>query len=243
MPDGHNGPNPTTDEFMDYLATDLSIGTQIAKLNKQRATNMAQYEGATGGDREEIRIGRKLDKMGVAFFQTVATVAGHMGLIETDAEGQSGFLPMLDAEAASPPEATTDTALGRLALARAAMDGFNSGWAGGSLDDNPWPVGSEAFAIWRSNCADGIAQRADMQEAKDAKKEMRDGVTHIDPAAVEAAQEAPPNGADKPKRGRPRKDKGLTPNGPTAEDVAEQTAEAKAGWSASDFTGPAEIIH
>jgi hypothetical protein len=239
MPDGHNGPTPTREDFEEYLATDLEIGTQIAKLNKQRATNMAQYEAATGGDRDEIRIGRKLEKLGADYLSSVARVAGWMHLAQTDEDGQSGFLSVLDADA--PPEATADTPLGRLALARAGMDGYNSGWAGGSLDGNPWPVGSEAFAIWRSNCADGIAQRADMQDAKDAKKELKDGVTHIDPAAVEAAQEPAPAPADKPKRGR--RSKGLTPNGPTAEDVAEQTAGAKAGWSASDFTGPAEIIH
>ena len=238
MPDGHNGPKPTTDEFMDFSAEDLEIERAQIALRQRRELNMVRWEGI-GGKRQQLQTNRKMEK-NPAFLGLVQQVAEWRGEIEVDAGGQENFLPVLDAKEPEPsPDPTTETAVGRLALARAGMDGFNSGLAGATLDNNPWAAGTEAHGIWRSNCADGISRRAEIQLAKDARKELRDGVTHIDPAAVEAAQEPAPAPADKPKRGR--RSKGLTPNGPTEADVAEQTGEAKAGWSASDFTDSSDM--
>jgi len=231
---------PTPEEFAEYLATDLEIGVKIAKLNKRRATNMAQYEGI-GGDRDEIRVGRKLDKLGPSFISMVGRVGGYMGYLTVEEDGQGSFAKAFE----EPPMPTASKAAGRIFLINANMDGFNSALAGGTTDDNPHPPGSEIYEQWDKGCREGMAERELRVAAKEAKDERKAGVTHLEPEAttLEQGVDTVETTGTKPKAARkPRK--GLVPNTPTAEDIAEQAADARPGWQGErDFTGPAELIH
>jgi len=226
---------PTPEEFTEYLATDLEIGVQIAKLNKRRATNMAQYEGI-GGDRDEIRVGRKLDKLGPSFISMVGRVGGYMGYLTVEEDGQGSFAKAFE----EPPMPTASKAAGRIFLINANMDGFNSALAGGTTDDNPHPPGSEIYEKWDKGCREGMAERELRVAAKEAKDERKAGVTHIEPEATPQEQGVDTGEATvtKPKAARkPRK--GLVPNTPTAEDIAEQAADARPGRQPSrDFVEP-----
>ena len=154
---------PPVDEFPSFLARDLELGSQIARLNAARGTNMSRWENM-GGDPDEIREGRKLDRDGMARLNLVNRVAGYMGMIEIEASGQANFGKALDPNAPKPT--VKGLAAEALELARADTDGWNTGWAGGSQGDNPHEPGTEIHVGWARACTDG----ADARQQRDAAK-------------------------------------------------------------------------
>ena len=184
---------PSNEEFAEFLACDIEIGSQIARLNAARGTNMARYENM-GGDPDEIRDGRKIDRDGLAVLRRMSRVAGMMGLIKVDADGQANFIEVLDPD----KQAAEQAALGPMVLrmARADMDGWNSGFAGGTAVDCPFngtdPVESELYQQWTRACQDGRDARAEKMLAKgkivsEAVDTSRERPAPEADAAVEAA--------------------------------------------------------
>ena len=154
---------PSVEDFLTHLTRDLEIGSQIARMNAARGTNMARYENL-GGDLDEIREGRKLDRDGMERLNLINRVAGYMGMIEVEASGQGNFAKALDPKAPK-PKAHGLTAEA-LELARADGDGWNTGWAGGSQNDNPHEPGAEIHVHWARACADGTDARQERDIAK-----------------------------------------------------------------------------
>ena len=231
---------PSVEDFLRHLARDLEIGSQIARMNAARGTNLAQWENL-GGDSDEIREGRKLDRDGMARLNLINRVAGYMGMIEVEASGQANFAKALDPNAPKPkaPGLTAEA----LELARADTDGWNTGWAGGSQGDNPHEPGTEIHVGWARACTDG----ADARQQRDAAK-----------------GKAPAVAAEKRKPGRPvgsgKKADAKTADAKTAEVKAEApkpaaptrtrrkapeaaATEEKPGWDGErDFSGPEPTV-
>jgi hypothetical protein len=183
------------EEFDHFLATDIELQSQIGRLRKKVGTNMAQWE-SLGGDADDIREGRRLDKEGLERLKRVTRVAGYMGLVAVDKKGQWGFHAVLAPDAK--PSPTTATKEGRSALARADADGWNSGWAGGSPEDNPHEPGTEIYAIWAKAVMDGAAER-EVDKAAKAKPKPADAEPETAPQA--AAPPARVNGKGKRSKG------------------------------------------
>jgi hypothetical protein len=214
------------EEFDHFLAIDIELQSQIGRLRKKVGTNMANWE-AVGGDADDIREARRLDKEGLERLKRVTRVAGYMGLVAVDSKGQWGFHAALAPDADLPP--TTQTKEGQAALARADSDGWNSGWAGGSADDNPHPAGTQISAIWARACRDGA-------EAREADKAVRAKPKPVNAAAEEAPQtESLPSGRKKGKGGR-GKTAQAAPEPPEAEIDA---TEEDAGGLLDSFQPPA----
>ncbi|HEY1412941.1 MAG TPA: hypothetical protein VGF36_12420, partial [Rhodopila sp.] len=89
----------------------------------------------------------------------------------------------------------------RLALARAEMDGYNSGWAGGTPENNPYrpDEDSELFTIWDTACRDGQREKSERKAAKGQPEAPAADAAKTKP---EAAKRGP---------GRPRKDAAAPP--------------------------------
>lgn len=176
------------DVFDQHLAIDIELQSQIGRLRQKVGTNMAQYE-AQGGHADDIRIGRQLDKEGLELVQRINRVAGYMDLVTVDEKGQASFAAALAPDAK--PQPTTQTQAGRAALARADTDGYNSGWAGGSVGDNPHPIGSEIWSIWDRGCRDGSDARTERQAAKE-RPQAPEQPLDTSPAPVGVAPAAKP---------------------------------------------------
>jgi hypothetical protein len=228
-----NGPGAA--DFRAFLARDMEIGAQIARLNASRGTNMARWENL-GGDPDEIREGRKLDRDGLGRLKLQARVAGYMGYtvkIETEANGQTNFASALDPDAppAEPSAPAMDEAL---ECARADTDGWNTGWAGGALDHNPHTPGTLLHQHWDRACRDGIEAKAERDRAKGKAP------------AADTSKAKPARAADKPtpEPAAPRRARRAAPPAANATAVAAisaPTPDIKPGWQGDrDFTGPVE---
>ena len=226
---------PSVEDFLRHLARDLEIGSQIARMNAARGTNLAQWENL-GGDSDEIREGRKFDRDGMARLNLIKRVAGYMGMIEVEASGQTTFAKALDPNAPK-PKATGLTAEA-LELARADTDGWNTGWAGGAQNDNPHEPGTEVHVHWARACTDG----ADARQQRDAAKGKAPAV------AAEKRKPGRPVGSGKKADAKTVEAKTEAPNpaAPTrtrrkAPEVA--PTEEKPGWDGErDFSGPEPTV-
>ena len=226
---------PPVDEFPSFLARDLELGSQIARLNAARGTNLAQWE-SLGGDSDEIREGRKFDRDGMARLNLIKRVAGYMGMIEVEASGQTTFAKALDPNAPK-PKAKGLTAEA-LELARADGDGWNTGWAGGSQGDNPHEPGTEIHVGWARACTDG----ADARQQRDAAKGKAPAV------AAEKRKPGRPVGSGKKADAKTAEVKAEAPK-PAAPTRTRRKApeaaatEAKPGWDGErDFSGPEPTV-
>ena len=226
---------PPVDEFPSFLARDLELGSQIARLNAARGTNMARWENL-GGDPDEIREGRKLDRDGMARLNLVNRVAGYMGMIEVEASGQANFAKALDPNAPK-PKAKGLTAEA-LELARADTDGWNTGWAGGAQNDNPHEPGTEVHVHWARACTDG----ADARQQRDAAKGKAPAV------AAEKRKPGRPVGSGKKADAKAAEAKTEAPKPPAAARTRRKApeaaaTEAKPGWDGErDFSGPEPTV-
>ena len=226
---------PPVDEFPSFLARDLELGSQIARLNAARGTNMSRWENM-GGDPDEIREGRKFDRDGMARLNLVKRVAGYMGMIEVEASGQTTFAKALDPNAPKPkaPGLTAEA----LELARADTDGWNTGWAGGSQGDNPHEPGTEIHVGWARACTDG----ADARQERDTAKGKAPAV------AAEKRKPGRPVGSGKKADAKTAEVKAEAPK-PAAPTRTRRKApeaaatEAKPGWDGErDFSGPEPTV-
>lgn len=249
---------PSQAEFSDHLARRIELKTQIARLSKRVGTIDAQWE-AIGGDAQDLKDGEKLHHLsGLSARQgrirRFNQVAFWMGLITYDASGQASALPVLDAKDAPVFPVKSDD---RLALARAEMDGYNSGWAGGTPENNPYrpDEDSELFTIWDTACRDGQREKADRKAAKGQPEAPAADASKTKPEAAKRGPGRPPKTATaapveaapaKPQRRRaaaaaateaPATEPASTR--PRRRRVAEPAAEAstKPGWQGDrDFT-------
>ena len=226
---------PPVDEFPSFLARDLELGSQIARLNAARGTNLARWENL-GGDPDEIREGRKLDRDGMARLDLINRVAGYMGMIEVEASGQANFAKALDPNAPK-PKAKGLTAEA-LELARADTDGWNTGWAGGTQNDNPHEPGTEVHVHWARACTDG----ADARQQRDAAKGKAPAV------AAEKRKPGRPVGSGKKADAKAVEAKTEAPKPPAATRTRRKAPEAAAteaesGWDGErDFSGPEPTV-
>lgn len=247
---------PSQAEFSDHLARRIELKTQIARLSKRVGTIDAQWE-AIGGDAQDLKDGEKLHHLsGLSARQgrirRFNQVAFWMGLITYDGKGQASAIPIFEAKEAPEMPAKTDE---RLALARAEMDGYNSGWAGGTPENNPHPPGTELYTIWDSACRDGQREKADRKAAKGQPEAPAADAAKTKPDAAKRGPGRPPKAAAatpaeavpaKPQRRRtapaaateaPATEPASTR--PRRRRVAEPAAEAstKPGWQGDrDFT-------
>ena len=109
-----------------------------------------------------------------------------LGIIQFAQDGQGNFLGGLSVKMPS------HQAQEKLALGRIKADGYNTGYAGGLIDANPWEPGTEGHVHWRAEFLKGAADRAEDK-----------------PEAADVVQAAPR------KRGRPKTESvvALIPNG------------------------------
>ena len=222
---------PPVDEFPSFLARDLELGSQIARLNAARGTNMARWE-TLGGDPDEIREGRKLDRDGMARLNLINRVAGYLGMIEVEASGQANFAKALDPNAPK-PKATGLTAEA-LELARADGDGWNTGWAGGSQGDNPHEPGTEIHVGWARACTDG----ADARQQRDAAKGKAPAV------AAEKRKPGRPVGSGKKADAKAAEVKAEAPKPPAATRTRRRAPEAAPAGSDGErhLSGPEPTV-
>lgn len=169
-------PDDVADCYADY-AYDMS---QIARISNRIKVRFADFK-KIGGDPKNIQMAYKLENMddALGYLQGITKTAAILRIIptETEGSGQVSFLPAFEAPS---PEADA-----KVAMARVRSDGYNTGKAGGIIDNCPFSAGSEEFVAWRDHWEDGASDRAKMKAIK-AKN-------------VEAAS------TEKRPRGRPRK--------------------------------------
>jgi hypothetical protein len=192
---------PSQAEFSDHLARRIELKSQLARLSKRIGTIDAQWEGI-GGDAQDLKDGETLHRMGGLAARTGRVkrfnqVAFWMGLVTYEANGQASAMQIFEAkEVPDAPPAATEA---RLALARAEMDGYNSGWAGGTPENNPHPPGTELYTTWDSACRDGQREKSERKAAKGQPEVPAADASKTKP---EAARRGP---------GRPRKDAAAPP--------------------------------
>ena len=161
-----SGNGPSRDQYEDFQAEYTEIRFMQMRWASKAAKVRARYENM-GGDPEDLKIGYELGKMDndkararVLGFNRVARWAG---VVTVDDLGQGSFAATFEE-----PPAPAETDLGqaamgsRLSIARAHMDGWNSGAKGkGSLDDNPFKhaPGSREFGEWAQGFGEGMEDR------------------------------------------------------------------------------------
>lgn len=215
---------PSDDDFAGFLARDIEIGSQIARLNAARGTNMARYENL-GGDPEKIRIGRRLDRDGVSYLHLVTDTARMMGQIEVDKKGQANFLAAIDPEKQRKEKATLGPMVVR--MAQADSDGWNSGFAGGSDEGNPFqPVTAENSMLnqtWAKAFRDGAEARIEKLKAK-GKPTGED---------VNTSRQRPPTPEGQPKPETPRRGRRTAAQAAPSVDAATGTADDQSALGAA----------
>jgi ribosome modulation factor len=169
-------PDDVAECYADY-ADDMS---QIARISNRIKVRFADFR-KIGGDPKNIQMAYKLENMddALGYLQGITKTAAILRIIptETEGSGQVSFLPAFEQPS---PEADA-----KVAMARVRADGYNSGRAGGVIDNCPFKAGTEEFVTWRDHWEDGASDRAKMKAVK-AKN-------------VEAAS------TERRPRGRPRK--------------------------------------
>jgi len=118
----------------------------------------------------------------------------------------------------------------QIALDRAWDDGILAGQTGAVADDNTRVAGTHEYDAWERGRLWVDGQRAIAEEMAAPMPPNAVPQSAVDTAVKHNAAAGR----------RKTRSKGLTPNGPTAEDVAEQTGEAKAGWD--DFPEPPGMV-
>lgn len=181
-----NGPNKA--QFEDTLAEYTEIRFQQMRWASKASACLNRFE-ARGGDRDQVRYGFEQGKRSpeerVAVARARNQVDGWIGVVDWKEDGQGTFAAAFDAKAPVPEGTGAGGAeLGsRLSIARAGIDGFNTGRAGGSLADNPWVEilgASQEAAVWAENFGDGLAERPEPKPRKKkeaAEPEGEDGET------------------------------------------------------------------
>lgn len=163
--------------YADY-ADDMG---QIARISQRIKTRFADFR-KIGGDPKNIQMAYKLEHMddALGYLRGITKTAAILRIIptETEDDGQVSFLPAFEFPS---PEADA-----KVAMARVRADGYNSGKAGGVIENCPFTAGTEEFVVWRDFWEDGASDRAKMKAIRGKN--------------VEAAS------TEKRPRGRPRKD-------------------------------------
>jgi ribosome modulation factor len=249
--------SPGKVEFEEALAERLELKSAMARLSKKLGTLDARWENI-GGDPEALRDGERLHRLAGRSAQqgrveTFNQVASWLGLIQIEDNGQATFGKLFDGDAlpagdvASKPAASKPgvaeplfSQINRLALAHADTDGYNSGWAGGSSENNPHLAGTDVYASWDSAWRDGNAARGERDKARGkpdtASVDVRKAKPAVSPkpATVKAKADKPAAKSATPAVPAPRGRRRLAEAPASAETSAE-----KAGWQGDrDFHGP-----
>lgn len=159
---------------------------QIARISNRIKVRFADFK-KIGGDPKNIQAAYKLENMDdpVAYLHGITKTAAILRIIptETEGSGQVSFLPAFEAPS---PEGDA-----RVAMARARADGYNTGKAGGVIDNCPFNPGTEEFVAWRDQWEDGAADRAKMKAVR--------ARTNVEAASTERRGRGRPLGSGKKK--------------------------------------------
>jgi hypothetical protein len=192
-----NGPERR--KFLDRLGEYTEIRFQQMRWASKAAKCLAAHE-AEGGKREGIQRGFMLGKLSpeerAALVRDEMEVNSFMGVTTWQEDGQGAFTATFDAPAEVDTLGAGGAPIGsRLSLARAAMDGWNTAKAGGSLSDCKFAAESDEAKVWATNFGDGMVDRpapkvrkpretkADAEpngEAKSATQEMAERAQAMD---------------------------------------------------------------
>jgi hypothetical protein len=159
----------------------------IASIQQEIATGLGRYE-KEGIDKKALKLAYSLQSSDMTPEEIAAQRRRETeylqwaGIITVEADGQTSIITGLD------PKRPSAKAARKLELGRVQSDGYNTGRAGGTLDDNPHQAGTEDYALW----AEAFTQSrhdAQEEEAKAALPPAKRG-RKASPAAaaVEALQ-------------------------------------------------------
>jgi ribosome modulation factor len=164
---------PAKARFIDRLGEYTEIRFQQMRWASKAAKCLDAHE-REGGDRDDIRDGFTLGKLSPderkAEIRRQMRVASYMGVTTWQETGQASFIATFD----QPPEELDTLGAGgapigsRLSLARAHVDGYNTGKAGGEVSVCPFPAESEEATSWETGWQDGREDRPEPKPSKQA---------------------------------------------------------------------------
>lgn len=157
-------PNEVAACYAEYT----SLMSDSARLGQKMATMLGRYE-KMGVDKKSIKHAYKMASQDPdearSQHERNTEYLQMLGIVTWDKDGQAGFAETLAPVAMPSPKLSE-----RVRVARAHSDGFNSGLAGGSIDNCQFSPGSEEFVSWRDGWSDGhsdrLARNPDADKAK-----------------------------------------------------------------------------
>ena len=143
-------PNDEADCFDQYSAHMATIARE-----KQAIAAMFKRYEKLGVGADEIKHAYRMefkDDAAAVHRRRTATML-RLGIIAYEADGQGNFMGGLNVQG------PTGASKQRLELGRARADGYNTAYAGGSLEACKFAVGSEEYVTWRDGWTDGNNDR------------------------------------------------------------------------------------
>lgn len=165
----HNG--PTSEMQAQWLARLTELKGQAARVSGNTAALKTEMKAA-GGNWKVLNLTYQLVNMdpedATALVEGVVASAIQNEIAISWVGGQA---TMLDIIKANEPVAPQSTSKKQLAVARANMDGYNSGRLGAPPSDNKFPPGSEEYVAWHDGRDDGQRDREGRKPTEAARFE------------------------------------------------------------------------
>jgi hypothetical protein len=158
----------------------------IASIQQEIATGLGRYE-KQGIDKDELKYAYKMQQSDLTSPEIVAKLRRReeylrwANIITVGEDGQTSMAAGLE------PKKPSAKAAAKLAHGLIRSVAYNSGRAGGSLDDNPYQAGTEDYVVWAEAFTEGRSDAA--QEAEQLPPPSKRAPRKSAPAAaVEALQ-------------------------------------------------------